>query len=141
MTKNNKDRSLKACPFCGGKNIRTEATLEFFKVICGGCETEGPITKTKIEAQERWNARPELKIIEGREANLQEELGNAVAKIHELEQRPDVVRCSECQWRGKVQCPVWAYVEGQSFNDAVNNTDDDFYCADGKRSESHVEKK
>lgn len=58
------DMVLSACPFCGGTDdlsIRdgaVTAVSEYrYRVICGSCWAQGPITKSEHDAATEWNER------------------------------------------------------------------------------------
>lgn len=54
--------TLRACPFCGGTNLKVEkdpACVERYqwRVLCFGCMTVGPMMPSIESAQETWNKR------------------------------------------------------------------------------------
>ncbi len=49
---------LKACPFCGGSDLKIIETPVSFSVSCGNCVINGHLGTTELEAITAWNTRP-----------------------------------------------------------------------------------
>jgi Lar family restriction alleviation protein len=53
-------RAIAPCPFCGSERLSlittTEGTPQNY-VVCGDCETEGPIESDATDAEQAWNRR------------------------------------------------------------------------------------
>ena len=55
-------KSARACPFCGGTTLGifpgpSSRTIrrDTYRVMCGECQSKGPIARTPDEAVRRWN--------------------------------------------------------------------------------------
>ena len=52
---------LAACPFCGSENLGprklNDGYRDYWAVLCGSCNAEGPAMKTRLIAIRYWNSR------------------------------------------------------------------------------------
>jgi len=55
-------------------------------------------------------------------------VGYLIHAVKYLKDQPEIVRCKDCKKHGDITCSLWT--------DAVEfETEDDWFCADGKRKE------
>ncbi len=48
---------MRACPFCGSRDVKVAGAENAFWTVCQKCAAEGPAKESRALAREAWNER------------------------------------------------------------------------------------